>query len=790
MTRSRSLRVAGILALGLALAALAGARWLHGTVAPLAGRHVVAGLQRPVTIRFDPHARPFVEAASFEDALFAEGWLHASHRLFQMDLFRRAGLGRLAELLGEGLVGTDRELWRSGVPQLAATLEANASAQTLGWIDAYVAGVNAALDAGVTKPPEYLLLRQRPRPWTRADVFALGALMAYQSANNAGQELLRYALRGELEPERFSVFLPREATQGNFPYVLSARSGRPEEGLARLLRRRARLEPLAQPGLPNLALGSNGWVVAPQRSASGHALVAFDSHDGLGLPNLSYEVQLAFADRVLHGWSAPGLPGVITGYNDRVAWGFTNIGDSQDLFVELRSPEDPLWFRDGQEWYEAETETVEIPVAGRAAPEHLVLVRTHNGMLISEDPPISLRWTGHELGDRGLGIDALFAFNLARSAREFSAALDRLPAPALAATFADIDGKIGFQTAGLFPIRGRGEGLAPLAGDDPRNRWRGFVPSDQLPRRLNPAAGFLATANARVNAPGEGPLVSADNAPGYRARRLQAVLSSRSDFTPDDMRALQMDWHDTQAELLLPHLLTALAPDALAPAERAAYDALRAWQPEPIAAPELAAPLLFQAWYLALAKEVFRPDLSEAVFAELLQHNYPLNHALDRLLLREPESPWWRGDRDGVVRAAFSAAVETISAIQGTDVSRWRLDRMHRVQLEHELGKAVPLLGWFFHTRPAPWGGSCATVGRARYRYDRAFDVRGGATVRFVAEMRPDGPRVRSVIPGGQSGHPLSPHYLDQLPHWLAGDLLPIATPDTAHGSVLTLAPR
>ncbi len=789
--RSKGWRVVALVALGVAGLLAGAALWVRGTVPALGGSYPVAGLAQPVTVRFDGYARPFVEAASFEDALFAEGWLHASHRLLQMDLFRRAGLGRLSELFGASMLATDEELWRSGVPQLAASLAANASTPTRERIDAYVAGVNAALDAGVARAPEYLLLRQTPRRWVREDVFALGALMAFQSANNASQELLRFALQSELDPDRFAVFLPDDAAQPDFPYVIPPREKVGTSALAPLFRRLERIDPTAQPLLANLALGSNGWAVAPRRSQSGHALVAFDSHDALGLPNLTYEVHLSFAGRTLHGWSAPGLPGVITGSNDRVAWGFTNIGDTQDLFVETRAPDGSPRFRSGDAWRSAEIESVEIPVAGRAESERLALVRTHNGVLLSDDPPISLRWSGHAIGQLGLGIDALFSFNLARSADEFADALTSLPAPALAATFADVDGHIGFQTAGLFPLRGRGVGLVPQDGSDPEAGWRGFLPHDQLPQRRDPPEGFVATANARVQRLGEGPLISADNAPGYRIRRLQSVLGSDARFTVEDFRRLQLDWTDGQAELLLDAMLAPLRSEDFDATARAALAALRAWRPDPVAAPERAAPILFQAFYLALAKEVFEPGLGDVAFGELLQHNYPLNHALDRLLLREPDHVWWRGDRPGLLRAAFSRAVSEIAAVQGQDVSRWRLDRMHAVRLEHEFGRAVPALGWLFHARPAPWGGSVSTVGRARYRYDQAYDVRGGATVRFVAEMHPDGPRVAAVIPGGQSGHPSSPHYLDQFPHWLAGELLPVEVPgERAEAAMLTLIPR
>jgi penicillin amidase len=761
--------------------------WLRSTVAPLEGAWSVQGLDNPVTIRFDEYARPMVYAETFTDAFFAQGWLHASHRLWQMELLRRAGQGRMSELLGSGLLDTDRELWMRGVPQLARELEANASADMRIYIEAYIRGVNAALNSGIAVAVELVILGKTPAPWTPADVYALGAVMAYQSANNGDNELLRLAVAQEVGVELAGMFLPDEGAQPGFPYVVPPGNG---AALARVLARREAANALSQTLLPGFALGSNGWVVASARAKGGNALFAFDSHDALGLPNLFYAVHLYVGDgRQIHGWSVAGLPGVINGFNERIAWGFTNIGDTQDCFLETRDDENPLLFRDGGAWYEAQTETIEIPVLGQDSPEILTLIHTRNGTLISEDPPIALRWTGRELG--GMGIDSLLRFNLARNWEEFSAALDEFPAPALAATYADVEGNIGFRVAGRFPVRGAGEGLVPLPGDVAGNRWQGHVPTRELPMRYNPPEGFLAAANARVNAPGEGPLISADNAPGYRIRRIQQVLAQRSDFTVDDMRALQMDWQDTQAALLLPTMLESLEQAELPANDQKAMEILVAWQEDFIAAPEEAAPLLFQAWYRALAIEVFQPAFGAEVLVQLLKNNYVLNHALDRLILREKESAWWRGERTAIIRAAFDKACGEITAVQGPDPAAWRLDRMHRVMLEHELGKAVPQLGWFFNAPPAPWGGSTSTVGRARYRYSQAYDVRAAATVRVAGEMKPTGPVMAAVIPGGQSGHPMSKHYLDQFPAWLAGELLPV-TPATgeANTSLLTLSPR
>jgi penicillin G amidase len=781
-------RVAIALILLLLLVAVLTVASLPGSVASTSGERAVAGLAQPVEIRFDALQRPYVHAATIEDALFAQGWLHARHRLWQMEMFRRAGQGRLAELLGPSMLDSDKELWRLGVPQLAKQLEANASDHLRGLVAAYISGVNEGIDSLRIRPPEFLMLQASPQTWRPADVYALGAVMAYQSAGNFENELLRHALFQEVGAERAAIFLPDESQFEYFPYVIDAVDAKTSLTIPQILRRMAATDPLDTLLLPRFAFGSNAWVVAPSHSESGNALFAFDSHDALGLPNLFYEVHLFFGDgRQLRGWSVAGLPGVINGYNERISWGFTNIGDSQDLFLETRSDTDELKFKDGEYWYEARVEMVEIPMKGRDEAEQLRIIHTKNGPLISEDPPIALRWTVQEMN--GLGMDSLIDLNLAQNWEEFSDAMDRFAAPPLNASYADVDGNIGFRTAGLLPKRGRGEGLLPLPGDDAESRWQGIIAPEDMPRLFNPPEGFIAAANARISPAGMGPLVSADNAPGYRIQRLQDVLSSNAQHNAEDMRKLQMDWHDSQAERLLPAMIEGLAGTSETQLEVDALQSLEDWRQNLKATPDSAAALIFQAWYRALARAVFEPALSEGVFNELHKSNYPLNHALDRLILSEENSDWWEGGREAVLRGAFKEALAVIGNALGGDVSKWRLDSLHRVKLEHDLGKAVPQLDRLFNLPAAPWGGSTSTVGRARYRYDRGLDVTGAATVRVVGEMS-DPPSMAAVMPSGQSGHPLSGHYDDQFEAWLGGELFPIsASWDDVSGDVFRLIP-
>jgi penicillin amidase len=723
----------------------------------------VQGPAGRASITYDDFARPYVRAATLEDALYAQGWLHARERSWQMELLRRAGSGRLAELLGPSLLETDKALWRAGVPQLARRLAAQPSVQARRRVDAYVAGVNAGLESLRIRAPEFVLLATRPRPWTAEDVYAVGASIAWDSANNVDNELLRLELGRYVDRARFMAFVPMDGAAKGFPYVLPPAAAAPPASLAAL-------DAVEQFGLPSTALGSNGWAVAPGRSRTGRALFAFDSHDTLSQPTLFYEVHLFFgAGRELRGWSLPGLPGVVNGYNEYWAWGLTNTGDTQDTF--LLAPNEPVVKR----------EQVAIRVRFRDHAFPLTVEYTAYGPIVSDSPRLALSWVGQQAASGG--FDALLGLNLARSLDEINAAFDAFEVPAANATWASRDGHIGLRTIGRLPLRGAGEGVFPLTAR-PENRWRGLVPVDQAPRLLDPPDGFVAAANARVNPLGQGPLVSADNAPGYRIQRIQNTLRSRFDHDAASMRRLQLDWHNTQAEWLLPALLPALdklprADDPQASADVEAVDAarqlLRTWQGDPVNTPDSAAALIFERWYLQLARDLFADTLGPKLYQRLLQRNYVLNSALDQLVLALPQSPWWEDARDAKVRAAFVRAVKDLRAEFGGTPATWRWDDAHAVVLQHELSKAVPLLGTWLDRGPYPWGGSAATVGRAGYRYDRPSIVDYAATVRVVGELGPDsGLEMRAVMAAGQSGHPFSDFYDDQTPAWLAGELLPI----------------
>ncbi len=746
--------------------------WLAVSRSNLApgGTHAVEGIVSPLEIRFDEYLRPFVAAGNLGDVLFAEGWLHARYRLWQMELLRRAGKGTLSAALGADLLDVDKSLWRAGVPQLAEALEAQASAETLALVDAYVAGANAGVDSYPARPPEFVLAGIELSPWRRRDVFAVGAVIAFQSANNMRKEQLRMALANALDREHFALFLPDESATPGFPYVLRD---------PRLIVDSVffdSLDAFEQRLMPSASLGSSGWALSPSRSATGNALFAFDSHDALTMPSLFYEVHLFYGEaRSIRGWSLPGLPGVINGFNERVAWGMTNIGDTQDLFIETRNPDDPSQFLHDGEWIDAESRSVTLFVKDRERPVTFEVLTTPNGTLVENEPPVSLSWTGHDT--RGRGIEALLAMNTAESWEAFEAAINRHAAPSANITYADRDGRIAFRTIGLLPVRGVGNGLVPLDGSKSEHGWTGFVPDGELPMLLDPEYGYVAAANAKVH-DGE-PLVSADNAAGYRMRRLQAVLSSDGEFTLDDMQELQLDAFNSQAALLLPHMLP--GQDVWPAAEGPGIDWLKDWLENPVNGADSAGALIWEHWYPKIARLVFGAKLDNRLLERLMRDNYVLNHALDRLIVTEHDSPWWQGRREEILHESLLDTLGELTSRYGEDPMRWRWDSVHTVSFRHELHGASALLDKWLSRGPYPWGGGHPVLARARYTYDRLFEGRAGATVRVVIEMS-DPMTARAIMPGGQHGHPVSSYYDDQLEGWLAGEL-----GDLANGPSITM---
>jgi len=741
----------------------------------------LAGLQGQVGVHHDSRGVPYIATVYESDLYFMQGYLHAKERMWQMELQRRVVQGRLSEVLGEDQLATDRFLRKLGLERIAGRMLNNTSAEGREVAENYARGVNAYLES---HPPslEFRLLGFEPEPWAPIDTAGIISLMAFDLGSNWRAEAFRQAMAEEIDPALLEEILP--PYEGwETPRVLASNDAEDNMAGGKSLSAEL-LSLLRETSLEHIytvpRLGSNSWVISAERSETGTAVLANDPHLNLGLPSIWYENALTLReekyDMDLYGWSIPGAPGVVIGHNQSIAWGLTNVGDSQDLFLEERHPDDPHRFKYAGDWYEAEVEVAEIKVDGWDEPEEVEIVHSVHGPLISDHPPMSLRWTAYEVG--GSTLDAVLKINEAADWDQFKNALAHFSLPVQSFVYADVNGNIGFKVAGKLPVRKQGQGIMPSPGWDESYGWEKFIPFEELPELYNPGDGYIATANNRVEHDGYPYLISLDNAPGYRKMRIDEVLEGLDEISVEDSKMLQTDWYNRHAAERLPAILQVLKENScgLRMIDQEAVDLLIHWAEEPVNARDSAGAAIFQVCYLNLMEEIFKPQLGEELYLEFLQQGYIASNALEALLERE-ESLWYPDGLVDPIITAFSRAVDELTKKLGDDPEKWRWDELQNITFKHDLGVAPVFGDYLFNRGPYPYGGDFMTVGRARYAFEDPFKVINGAGLRFIAVM--DAGKIESevVIAGGQSGHPLSSHYSDQLDSWLEGEYYHVQIP-------------
>ncbi len=777
----RGLRILASLLLALlllvALAATAGVLLARRSLPQVSGEVALPGLRAPVTVYRDARGVPHVFARNEHDVFFAQGYVTAQDRLFQMDLSRRAAAGRLSEVIGEKTLDVDRFFRSYGLARAARLSLGATSERSLAALEAYADGVNAfirqASGAG-RLPLEFRLLGYVPEPWAPLDTLMIAKFMAYDLGGNAAAEVWRYQLVQRVGLEKVLELGPEYPPDAptHLRYLTEL-----EVGLA---------------GVPmdlltsREGLGSNNWVLAGSRTASGRPLLANDPHLGLGAPSIWYQTHLSVAGRwEVIGVTFPGAPGIVVGQNGHVAWGVTNVGaDVQDLYLEIPNPQNPREFLYEGRWRPARVVVEEIRVKGRSEPvRHEVLITRHGPIITpvvgSRDnrptAALALRWTAHEATRE---VDALLKLNLARNWREFREALRYFEVPAQNFVFAATDGTIAYRPNGRYPIRNKGDGLFPVPGWTAEYDWTGWVPWEELPEAVNPPQGWLATANARPVDDGYPYFLGVSWAPPYRFARLVEVLSQARDWTVDDMKALQVDATNLQARELVPLVLPAIragldAAGGPTATERAALEALDAW--DRVDSADAAGPAIWHTWYRHFQRELFLDEMGDELFGRV-----PDAVQVTDRLIREAAAgrvaSWFNDvrtpEREGfeaIAAGGFRTAVAELEASLGKRVDRWRWGAVHQVGFNHPLG-SVPLLGRLLNVAPRPVGGSgVSLVATGFRRTGPGFSVTSAAPWRQVVDLADPAGNSWDVMVPGQSGHFFSRHYADQVDDWLEG---------------------
>lgn len=773
----RIVRAAILVAILFVLAVTGFYFWLRTGLAQEEGARALAGLEHPVTVYRDADAVPHIFAGSALDAYQALGFLHAQDRLFQMDLQRRFGRGQLAEILGSAALDSDRMMRTLDIAGLAERSFQALSPDSQAALIAYARGVNEFLvQQSGAWPPEYYAIMAKPEPWKPADSLIWARLMALQLGGNWRSEIRQAKLRAKLSPPEYEALLKQPA--GDLITLPKFSEFTPE--FDRMLTRTY----AALPSELAPRVASNAWAIAPAKTATGHAILANDPHLGFSAPGLWYLAQIDAPDLHVAGATVAGVPFVILGQDDAIAWGLTTTGaDTDDLFIERITESDPTFYDtpDGPRKFDLRDEIIHV----RGKPdEHLVVRSSRHGPVVSDvaGPAHDFAEKGYvlalqatALAEHDRSADTLYRINRAANWDDFLGALRSFGAPVQNFTYADRDGHIGLIAAGLIPIRASGDGSLPQLGWDKSDDWLGFIPFERLPQHLDPEEGRVLNANNRLVGSDYPYVITSEWGADYRARRIADMIDHGGPATLDSSAAAQADTLSLGSAALLPHLL---AVEGGSTEAVAAKKLLAAWdgrmtrdRPEP---------LIFAGWVRALTEDLFAEKLKTALDNGTDSVWMPGIAKLAQIL--SADSVWCPiSSCPTKVEAALERSLTVLSDRYGHDMARWRWGEAHVAILDHPLLHRVPVLRNFGDLNVETGGGN-DTVRAAVYwgqSEKGRFDDIHGASYRALYDLG-DPRHSRFVISTGESGNPLSRHYGDFVDRWNTGLSRPII--DSAEG--------
>ena len=751
----------------------------HSALPQLDGQAAIAGLEAPVTVTRDTHGVPTIEAASLNDLFFAQGYVTAQDRLWQMDVMRRFGSGELSEIFGEPLVKLDREQRILGLRAAAAKSLQTANPRDRGFLEAYARGVNAYIAEHSHKLPiEFRILGYSPKPWQVEDSLVIANEMVKDlNYHYFFDALAREKILAKLGPELTADLYVNRSWHDRPPTVMREDLNQPDnntgesddeddESPDNSVTHKTSPADSAFPeeGLP--VDGSNDWVVSGAHTVTGKPLLCDDMHLGHQMPNLWYEAHLRAGTLDVAGVTLPGMPFVIVGHNQRIAWGFTNVGPTvTDVYIENFNAQGEYQTPSG--WVQPEHRLEIIHVKGK--PDVSVDVKiTRHGPIVTElvrgeTRPLALRWTLYD----NLHIP-LFDINTAQNWQDFRRAFSQFDAPGQNVVYADVDGNIGYQATGKIPVRATGDGSLPVSGADNAHEWVSYIPFEKLPSIYNPPSGIIATANARITPDNYPYSISVEWEAPWRTARIYHVLESGRQFSPADMLALQTDIQ-SESDLFAAERFVYAVDHATKPSARAkqAADLMRSWDGRMQAAS--AAPTIAENSILQLRRLLLEPKLGsppadpdkEDAVLNWKTYSWQMRSVwLENILLHHPKR--WLPDAfpnyDELLAAAVEAAVN--SPLAPKNLASWRWGTFNAVEIEHPVLGKIPILRRWAGPGVQAQSGSGYTV--------KAVTRHHGPSERFTANMANLDQSTLNVVTG-QGGNFLSPYYMDQWNAWYKG---------------------
>jgi penicillin amidase len=784
------------------------------------------GLTAPVEVYRDAYGVPHVYARTVEDLFFAQGYVHAQDRFWQMEFWRRIGSGRLSELFGEAVLGTDMFIRTMGFERIVQQEYEWMDAETRLVLDSYVAGVNAyILDRKPSRLGlEFSLLELRGvefeiEPWEPVNSLTWIKVMSLDAESTMEEELDNIERIRAVGLGLAADFLGpyRDDTM---PYIVSDDElllvrGRREAVELRALREEhiAALMDLDTrlvggfDSVPSLAfgermsIGSNSWVLSGSRTSTGKALLANDPHLGIQMPSVWYEIGLhcvgsdgrvasdAGCPFNVRGVSMPGFPGVIIGHNEHIAWGETFLyADTQDLFIERINPENPNQYEVNGEWVDMEIVSEEIVIHDVDEPYRFLVRSTRHGPIVTDHGfmldysdfgiapqrpfPENLEFTVMSLSWPSLRpvttLKSLLMINRARNFEEFRKALRYWNAPSVNFVYADVEGNIGYQMPGKVPIRRNGEGMVPVPGWTDDFEWLGFIPYEELPSVYNPEKGYIVTANNPVASSSYPYLISNEFSQGYRAKRIGDMIEAdRDGISIEDTMRMQGDDLNLSALEIMPYLRDLRFEDS---GLEAARDFLMDWNGRMHRDSPQAA--LYGYFWQKLIEETFKDQLIEKLWppggSRLLSLYY--------FMLQNPASRWWDDvttldvveERDDILVASFTKAHDACVEALGERMEDWRWGDLHTAEFRNQtFGESgIGPIEAIFNRGPVSVSGGINQVSRTSWKADEPFKAKTIVSLRQIIDLD-DLSKSLMIHTTGQSGHPGHRHYDDFIEEWV-----------------------
>ncbi|HKR83767.1 MAG TPA: penicillin acylase family protein [Terriglobales bacterium] len=760
----------------MGMAAILLSSYAHSPLPPLDGNISVVGLSAPVSVTRDRQGVPTIEATTLRDLFFAQGYVTAQDRLFQMDFLRRAAAGELSEVVGEVALHHDRQQRILGIRAAAEKGFSALSTEDRQQFDAYARGVNAFIESHKGKLPlEFRALHYSPKPWSAQDSVLIAYQMVETLSTSPQAPLTREKILAKLGPELTADLyvnnswrdhpptqppaaldqVPSDAKRS--PSAVTFLSHPWRESPNRSWNDLPQLAPLFRDEL--FPIGSNNWVLSGSHTVSGKPLLSNDMHLGHQMPNLWYEVHLHSAGFDVAGVSLPGHPFVIVGHNRRIAWAFTNVGPTvQDAYIETFN--DTHQYLTPEGWKDPEIRHEIIHVKGK--PDASIDVQiTRHGPIVTElyrgdSRQIALQWTLYD-GPR----DPFFRLDAAENWQEFRQALAEFDAPSQNAVFADIDGNIGYQTTGKIPIRATGDGSLPVNGNDNTHEWTGYIPFEKLPSVYNPPSGIIATANGRISPEKYPYSISTEWESPWRTDRIYHVLQSGKKFSAADMLSLETDVYSELDRYVADRIVYAIDhAQKPSPLARQAADILREWNgqmDENMVAPTIATHARDELRRLLLQAKLGSSDdpggLSWKSYHWMMETVW-----LENVLSHQP--PRWLPSQYANYDELITAALEQSLKKAPKRLDSWKWGAQNTVTIENPILSKVPLIGSWTGPGENPQSGNVYTV--------KAVGSAHGPSERFTADLSNLDASTLNLVTG-QSGNFLSPYYMDQWPAWYKG---------------------